>query len=81
MVCSTNRQSNAVQYANYTLFNYCGSNATVSFNSSWIPLGSCTNTLILTNAKALKVSVQWTARAVAGWDSETNVLFGYAFRL
>lgn len=80
LASSQGRSSNVVCFANFTLFNYCGSNATVTFNTSWMPLGLCTNTLTLTNAKSMRVSVGFAGRAVAGWDSETNVFYGYSFQ-
>lgn len=80
LVCSTNRSSNSVTWANWTVFNYLGSNATITLNSSWLALGACTNFFTLTNGKALRLSIQFTGKNNPGWDSETNVLYGYSFQ-
>lgn len=80
ILSSTNRLTNVVAFANWTINNYCGSNATISLNTSWRPLGSCTNSLTLTNNKVLRLSVGYAGRAVVGFNDETNVFFGYAFQ-
>jgi hypothetical protein len=77
---STNRLSNVVATVNFTLKNFCGSNSVVTMNPSWIPLGTCTNNVILTNGKVMRLSCLFASRAIAGWDSETNVIFGYSIQ-